>query len=87
MISTALALQEATKEAVHDENLMNMAGFIIHNAQHIDQEKLAEMMFHYSAGLAALTTTLVTHALLTESQIDEMIDTIKEMEQMGKDVE
>jgi hypothetical protein len=34
-----------------------------------------------------MTATLVTHAILTESQINDMIETIKEMEAMGKDIE
>jgi hypothetical protein len=44
-------------------------------------------MFMYSASLSALTATLVTHACLTENQINDMLETIQEMESMGKDIE
>jgi hypothetical protein len=43
-------------------------------------------MFQYSAHLSSLTATLVLDAVLTKSQISEMMDTIKEMESMGKDI-
>ena len=86
MISTAIALQEATKEAVHDEMIMAMASSL-HQNRDLDDESFAKMLFQYSAGLAAMTTTLVLHAVLTESQIGDLLDTIKEMESMGKDIE
>lgn len=87
MISTALAIQDATKEAVHDEHIMNMARAIYLSRNEVSEDEYIKMIFMYSASLSALTATLVTHACLTEAQIDEMIDTIKEMEQMGKDIE
>jgi len=43
-------------------------------------------MFMYSAHLASLTATLVTHVTLTESQLDEMMSAIKEFDQLGKDI-
>lgn len=87
MISTALAIQTATSDAVTDESVMELASFIYHTRNEMSNEDFAKAMFRYSAHLSALTATLVTHACLTESQIDEMIDTIKEMENMGKDIE
>jgi hypothetical protein len=44
-------------------------------------------MYIYSANLSAMTATLVTHACLTESQLNDMLETIKEMEALGKDIE
>ncbi len=44
------------------------------------------MLFEYSAHLSALTASLVMNVVLTKSQLDEMIDTIKEMDSMGKDI-
>ena len=87
MIATALALQEATQEAVHDETVMELAKHIHHSRNEMDDEDFAKALFMYSAHLSAMTTTLVTHALLTKSQLDEMIATIKEMETMGKDLD
>jgi len=49
-------------------------------------EDFAKALFMYSAHLSALTATLVSHACLTESQINEMIETIKEFDALGKDI-
>jgi hypothetical protein len=53
----------------------------------MNDEDFAKAMYMYSAHLSAMTATLVTHACLTESQINDMLETIKEMEAMGKDIE
>ena len=87
MLSTALAIQEATKNAVHDEEVMGMASAIFHHRHELDEEDFIKAMYMYSAHLSAMTATLVTHACLTESQINDMLETIKEMEAMGKDIE
>lgn len=86
MLSTALALQEATKEAVHDEEIMGMASMLYHGRNEMSSEDFAQALYLYSAHLSALTTTLATNILLTESQINEMMDTIKELESLGKDI-
>jgi metal-responsive CopG/Arc/MetJ family transcriptional regulator len=86
MLSTALAIQTATSEAVHDSSVMDIASMIYHNRNEMSSEEFAKAMFMYSAHLSALTATLVTHACLTESQINDMIDTINEMEDLGKDI-
>jgi hypothetical protein len=87
MISTALALQEVTKQADHDNMVMDMAAAIYQNKDSMTNDEFAKALYQYSALLSSLTTTLATSVLLTESQLDEMINTIKEMESMGKDVE
>lgn len=87
MIATALAIQNATQDAVMDESVMVMASAMYHNKNEMTEEDFAKALFMYSAHLSALTATLVTSACLTQSQLDEMIDTIKEMESMGKDIE
>ena len=80
MISTALAIQEATRNAVHDEEVMGMASAIFHHRHELDEEDFIKAMYMYSAHLSAMTATLVTHACLTESQLNDMLETIKEME-------
>jgi metal-responsive CopG/Arc/MetJ family transcriptional regulator len=87
MISTALAIQEATRDAVHDEEVMGMASAIFHHRNEMNDEDFAKAIYMYSAHLSAMTATLVTHACLTESQLRDMLDTIKEMEAMGKDID
>ena len=87
MLATAIALQQVTSEAVHDEMVMDMAATIYQNKDSMTNDEFAQALYQYSALLSSLTTTLATSVLLTESQLDEMISTIKEMESMGKDVE
>lgn len=86
MIATAIALQEATQNAVHDEMIMAMASDLYHNRD-TDSDTFAKMLFQYSAMLSSMTTTLVVNAVLTESQLHDLLDTINEMESMGKDIE
>ena len=83
MISTALAIQNATGDAVTDSSTMIKAKRIYDNADTMTKQELSEALFEYSAHLASMTATLVTHACFTETQINELIETIKEMESMG----
>lgn len=86
MIATAIALQNATQEAVHDEMVMAMASDLYHNRD-TDSDTFAKMLFQYSAMLSSMTTTLVVNAVMTESQLHDLLNTINEMESMGKDIE
>lgn len=86
MLSTALAIQEATKEAVHDEMVMDFAAHVYHSKDNISSEDFIHLLYRYSSLLSAVTATLVTSACLTESQLNEMIDSIKEMEALGEDI-
>jgi metal-responsive CopG/Arc/MetJ family transcriptional regulator len=87
MLSTALAIQTATQDAVHDESVMGIASMIFHGRNEMSEDEFAKAMFMYSAHLSALTATLVTHVCLTESEINEMINTINEFDSLGKDIE
>ena len=86
MISTALKIQDATQEAFQDEQIMAMAAAIYQMRNDVDNETMAKMLFEYSATLSALTATLVSHAILSESQMHEMISEIKEFEDISKEV-
>ena len=86
MLATAIALQQATQEAVHDEEVMDMASALYHHREEMTGEEFARALFIYSAHLSALTSTLVTHTLLTESQLDEMMSSIKEFDLLGKEI-
>jgi len=66
---------------------MDMASALYHHRNEMTNDEFAKAMFRYSAHLSAMTATLVTHACLTESQINDMLETIKEMDSMGKDIE
>lgn len=86
MLSTALAIQEATQEAVMDNSVMSMASAMYHNKDEMSIEDFAKALFIYSAHLSALTATLVTSVCLTETQINDMMNTIKEFDSLGKDI-
>ena len=86
MISTALKIQDATQEAFKDEQVMKMAAAIYHLRNDVDNETMAKMLFEYSATLSALTATLVSHAILSETQMKEMISEIEEFENISKEV-
>jgi len=86
MIATAIAIQNATKEAVHDEMSMGFAAHLFHSRNEMSDEDFTRALYEYSALLSSLTATLVTHVLLTEEQMDDMLSDIKEFEQLGKDV-
>ncbi len=85
MISTALAIQNATGDAVVDFSTLIMAKSITNNREAMTEEEFVEALWSYSAHIASLTATLVSSACLTKEQLNEMIDTIKEMEAMGKE--
>ena len=87
MISTAIAIQDATGNAVVDISSMIKAKYIYDNHNTMTQEEMREALWQYSTHIASLTATLVTHACLTEDQLGVMLETIEEMEAMGKDVE
>lgn len=87
MIATALALQEATGNAVIDITTMIKAKSIYNARNEMTDQEFADALFEYSAHLASVTATLVTHAVMTESQLKDLISTIHEMDTMGKDVE
>lgn len=87
MISTAIAIQDATGNAVVDLSSMMKAKFIYDNHNTMTQQELTEALWDYSTHLASLTATMVTHACLTNQQLDELLSTIKEIESMGQDIE
>jgi hypothetical protein len=86
MISTALAIQDATKEAIFDNSTISMVKEIIDSRDMLDEDSLTRALFQYSAHLTALTATLVTSACLTKEQIIDMVDTIKEFDSFDKEV-
>jgi len=80
-----LELQNATQEAVHDEMIMTLASHVHNSRNEMSDEEFARALFHYSAALSSMTTTLVTHVLLTQEQLDVMLETIKEFDKLGEE--
>ena len=82
-----LEIQNASQEAIHDPIIMEMASAIYHHKDEMSSEEFARALFQYSAALSAMTTTLVAHVLLTEQELNVMLDTIKEFDELGKEME
>ena len=87
MSATALAIAEASQNALHSDEVMDMARSLIDVREIADEEQMLRILFQYSATLAAVTANLVTHVLLTEEQINDMISEISEFEELGKEME
>jgi hypothetical protein len=47
---------------------------------------MSKMLFDYSANLSALVATLVSEAILSETQMKEMISEIESFEKISKEV-
>lgn len=87
MISTALAIQEATESAIFDSSTVSLVTEIIESKNMMDEDSLTRALFKYSAHLSALTASLVTSICLTEDQMENMVNTIKEFDSFSKDME
>lgn len=87
MSATALAIAEASKNALHDEIVMSMAKDILDSKEFLDRDEMMKALFHYSAALTAITANLVTTVLLTEQQMSDMLDELGEFEALGKEME
>ena len=87
MIATAIAIQDATASAVHSQEIMDMAGHLYHARTEVTDNEFVQFLFQYSASLSALTATLVTSVCLTEGQMNDMIDTIKEFDELEKEMD
>ena len=85
MISTAIAIQDATGNAVVDLTSMIKAKRIYDNKDTMTSQEFIDALWDYSTHLASLTATMVTHACLTGEQLETLMATIEEVESMGKD--
>ena len=89
MIATALKVQQATGESLVFPEVLNSAREIAIELCEGDATKLnriAELMYKYSATLASITATNVTFALLSESEIDTMANEIREYDNLTQNI-
>ena len=87
MSATALAIAEASKEALHSPDVVSAVNYILENKNILSEEEMMREMFVYSTHLTALTAHLVTSVLLTEEQFDAMLDEVREFDELGKEME
>lgn len=86
MLATAIAISEATKEAVFAEDMTALAGDLMERRNEIDDNTFAKLMYLYSASLASKTADLTTKVLLTETQLEELLNSISELSDMTETI-
>ena len=86
MLATAIAISEATKEAVFHEEIKALAGDLMERRNEIDDRTFAKLIYLYSASLASRTADLTTKVLLSETEMKEMMDSISEMENLSETI-
>lgn len=88
-ISTALQIAEASKNAVNNPFVMmaakQMLTEILGNDE-LPSDKVIRALYKYSAILSSATASHVTDVLMSESELDTMLDSIKEFEDMSDEI-
>jgi hypothetical protein len=86
MLATAIAISEATKEAVFNDDITALAGDLMERRNEIDDKTFAKLIYLYSASLASKTADLTTKVLLSETEMKEMTDSINEIENLSETI-
>ena len=86
MYAQAFGLQEATKDAIYNEGVMNAAAELLNTYQTMGDEEFVEALFHYSAFLSAVTATLTTEKLLTEDQLNSLLEAVEEISAIDSEI-
>ena len=84
MISTAVALQDATGNAIISPDTLVQASFIANNREHMTDEQFASVLFNYSAHIATLTASLVVGVVMSKEDVENLLSTMEELEDMGQ---
>ena len=83
MISTAVDLLERSKASMFNPRSMIMAK-LVYEARNQDEEVFAKLLYDYAAHLIAYTASEMMEALLSEDEMSDLQDTIKEIDEMGE---
>ena len=86
MLSTALSLASATKEAIYDDEIMALAGELHTRRNELNDNQFPKYIYMYSIALASKVADLTTKVLLTEQQMSDLIDTINELDDMTETI-
>ena len=81
MISTAVDLLERSKASMFNPRSMIMAK-LVYEARNQDEEVFAKLLYDYAAHLIAYTASEMMEALLSEDEMSDLQDTIKEIDEM-----
>jgi hypothetical protein len=90
MLSTAIKIQSVVGDSMTSLEVMESARDFALELCEGDTDKLnriAELMFQYSATLASVVATNVTHAILTPAEFSAMADSIREMDELAQLIE
>lgn len=86
MLATAVAVAEATKQAIYDEEIMGLAGELHTRRNELNDNQFPRYIYMYSVALASKVADLTTKVLLTEKEMSDLIDTIKEMDNLTETI-
>ena len=86
MYAQAFGLQEATKDAIYNEGVMTAAAQLLNDHHTMGDEEFVEALFHYSAFLSAVTATLTTEKLLTEDQLNSLLEAVEEISAIDSEI-
>ena len=86
MLSTATALIQATEDSIFDDDSMNFAKMLLHTHTEMDTDQFAKALYLYSGILASTAVDKATKVLLTETQLNELMSSIDEMETIRNEV-
>ncbi len=88
-VVTAIKVQQATAEAIHDEVVMLGAKDMIcqiTGSYEMPSDEIILALFKYSAILSANVATRVTTVLMTEGEFNSMCNELREFDEMGRGV-
>lgn len=86
MLSTAMGVLEATKNAIFDEDIMGLAGELHTRRNELPDEIYAKYLFMYSSAIASKVADLVSQVLLTEQEMSDLYATLTEMENLTETI-
>lgn len=86
MLSTAISIASATKEAIYDDEIMALAGELHTRRNELNDNQFPKYIYMYSIALASKVADLTTKVLLTEQQMSDLIDSINELDNITETV-
>jgi len=90
MLATAIKIQQATSESVVDNEVMESARAMAWELAEGSTDKLdriAELLFQYSAILAGTTATKVTYAIMENSEFNNMVNELRELDELSQQIQ
>lgn len=86
MLSTATALIQATEESIFDDTAMDFARMLTHTHSEMSSDDFAKAIYLYSGIIASNAVDKATKVLLDNSELQELMSVIDEMETLRNEV-